>query len=152
VKEDRGLVVPTRVEEREAPTAGELLEIWRAALPMPPDEIVGVVAQADRPLSAEEIADHLDRQPRGDSWNTRMAMLRANGFICEEGRGRWTLGAHTMSRIAAEFCPPYLLGVFVDHDVDQGATASATLRPASWSSHAIRPRRRSAAGSRPGAA
>ena len=92
VKEVGGLVVPTHVEEREAPTEEELLEIWREALPVPADEILGVVAQAGTPISVEEIAERLNRQPRGGSWNTGMAMLRANGLICEEGRGRWTLG------------------------------------------------------------
>ena len=93
VKEMGGLVVPIQVEERDAPTDDELLEIWKAALPVPADEILGVVAQAGTPISVEEIAERLDRQPRGGSWNTGMAMLRANGLICEEGRGRWTLGS-----------------------------------------------------------
>jgi hypothetical protein len=92
VKEESGLVVPTRAEQREAPTADELIEIWKSALPVPADEILGVVAQAGTPLSVEEIAERLDRQPRGGSWNTGMAMLRANGLIREDGRGRWTLG------------------------------------------------------------
>jgi hypothetical protein len=90
VREVGGLVVPTHVEERGAP---KLIEIWKSALPVPADEILGVVAQAGTPLSVEEIAERLNRQPRGGSWNTGMAMLRANGLISEEGRGRWTLGA-----------------------------------------------------------
>jgi hypothetical protein len=85
-------VVPIQVEEREVPTDDELLEIWKAALPVPADEILGVVAQTGKPISVEEIAERLNRQPRGGSWNTGMAMLRANGLISEEGRGRWRLG------------------------------------------------------------
>jgi hypothetical protein len=58
------------------------------ALPTPASEMLAEIAASDRPLSSEELASRLNRVPRGGSWNTAMAMLRANGLIVETREGR----------------------------------------------------------------
>ncbi|NOU05313.1 MAG: ATP-binding protein [Hyphomicrobiaceae bacterium] len=92
VFEVNGFVVPAVAEQRPAMTRDELVELWINVLPAPANELLAVVAQYPKGISAPNLAETTGRQPRGGSWNSAISMLRSNGLIKEAGRGVFVLG------------------------------------------------------------
>ena len=64
----------------------ELLKRMIAALPSPANEMLSEIA-ASGPILADALGAKLGRVPRGGSWNTGMAILKANDLIRETARG-----------------------------------------------------------------
>jgi hypothetical protein len=92
VKEEAGFVVPLQVQDRPRPERGDLLEMWKDALPSPADELLAVIAAQKRPISAEELAKATGRLPRGGSWFGAISLLRSNRLVKEPQRGVFALG------------------------------------------------------------
>jgi hypothetical protein len=64
----------------------ELLERMIEALPTPANEMLAAIVK-DGPVDNAALALRFGRAPRGGSWNTGMAILRANDLIGETLQG-----------------------------------------------------------------
>jgi hypothetical protein len=69
-----------------AKSDSELVEQMIKALPVPASEMLAEIAKAG-PVETERLAERLGRAPRGGSWNTGMAILKANDLIQSTARG-----------------------------------------------------------------
>ncbi len=72
----------------------ELLERIIQALPTPANEMLAAIVK-DGPIDTASLALRLGRAPRGGSWNTGIAILRANDLIRETPQG-WVPVAYTV--------------------------------------------------------
>ncbi len=72
-------------------TSVQLQELRIKALPAPTSEMLAEIAKAG-PVETERLAERLGRAPRGGSWNTDMAMLKANDLIQSTARG-WVVAS-----------------------------------------------------------
>jgi hypothetical protein len=78
-------------EERPSAPQSEAEMVSRMveALPTPAKDILAEIAKS-APVRTEELGIRLGRATRGGSWNTGMAMLKANDLI-HETSGGWVL-------------------------------------------------------------
>jgi hypothetical protein len=92
--EQGGLLKPARAafdyfgqgEPSNPRSQSELVELMIKALPVPASEMLAEIVKAG-PVETERLAERLGRTPRGGSWNTGMAILKANELIQSTPRG-----------------------------------------------------------------
>jgi hypothetical protein len=102
--EQGGLLKPTRAafehfgqgEPSNPRSQSELVELMIKALPVPASEMLAEIVKAG-PVKTERLAERLGRAARGGSWNTGMAILKANDLIENTGRG-WVVASMAEAR------------------------------------------------------